>query len=221
MKTALIHILLNMLFYPSPEITITKEEEKIFNDLFESSCEKADKLINYNLSVPKYKFLHYLTCHKPIVLHGSNNKQIDSFEPRKQTLFNGKMATAVFATKDPIWSIFYATLDKKKIIGDIRNGSFSAKSKKMFHFYSLTKPTLLNDPWIYGMVYLLPEDSFSRVGNHAIRFNEWISTTAVKPIVKIEIKTSDFYFRNKVASHRSNESIIRSWLFYKLRTLNK
>ncbi len=200
----------------------TKEEEKGFNDLFESSCEKANKLIDYNISSPKYKFLRYLSLHKSIVLHGSNNKQINSFEPREQTLFNGKKTTAVFATKDPIWSSFYATLDKKKIIGDIRNGSISTNNKKMFHFYSLTKPTLLNDPWISGMIYLLPEDSFSHIaGDDTIQFNEWISMTAVTPIVKIEIEPSDFYFRNKVASHRSNESIIRSWLFYKLRTLYK
>ena len=140
-KKALANILLRILFYPSPKITITKEEEKLFNGLYEETMKKPDKQIKYNLPIPKYKFLYYLSNNKPIVLHGSNIKFINSFEPREQTLYNGKKATAVFATKDPIWPVFYATLQKEKIEGNIRNGALSTNGKKTFHFYSLTKPT--------------------------------------------------------------------------------
>ncbi|MBS4200769.1 hypothetical protein KHA93_14120 [Bacillus sp. FJAT-49732] len=221
MKTVLMNTLLRIIFYPLPKISISKEEEHAFNHLFESSCKKADKLIAYNLDIPKYKFLYFLSKNKRVVLHGSNNKDIHTFEPRRQTLFNGEMTTAIFATKDPMWPIFYAILDKSKIVGNIRNGSVSTNGKKYFHFYSLTKPTLINMPWTTGMIYLLPEDTFINISKGVIKFNEWVSERSVLPIAKMEIEPSDFYFLNKVASHRSDESVIKSWLLYKVRSLIK
>jgi len=214
-------MLLNILFYPSPKIMISKEEEKQFNNLYEESLKNPGKLIDYNLPIPKYKFLYYISNNKPIVFHGSNNNLIDSFEPREQTLFNGKIATAIFATKDPIWPVFYAILEKNKISGNIRNGSLSSNNKKTFHFYSLTKATISNNPWTSGMVYFLPEDPFSNIGEGVIQFNEWISDKAVPYIAKLEVNPSDFYFHHKIATHRSEESIIKSWLLYKFRTLFK
>lgn len=214
-------MLLNILFYPSPQIVISKEEEKQFNDLYEAALTRSDRLIEYNLPIPKYKFLYYISNNKPIVFHGSNNKLIDSFEPREQTLYDGKIAKAVFATKDPIWPVFYAVLEKGKILGDFRNGSLSTNGRKWFHFYSLTKSTILNNPWTSGMIYLLPEHSFLFLGKGVIQFNEWISDMNVSYIAKLEVKPIDFYFLNKVATHRTDESIIKSWLLYKFRTFSK
>ncbi|MEH7224805.1 hypothetical protein V7112_13430 [Bacillus sp. JJ1566] len=221
MKNAVATMLLKILFYPSPKVMISKDEEKQFNDLYEEALKRRDKLIEYNLPVPKYKFLYYISQNKPIVFHGSNNKLIDSFEPREQTLFNGKIATAVFATKDSIWSIFYAILEKGKISGNIRNGSLSTNNQKTFHFYSLTKSTALNNPWTSGMVYFLPEDSFLYLGKGTIHFNEWICKKTVLYIAKLEVEPIDFYFLNKVATHHPEESIFKSWLMYKFRTLFK
>ncbi|MBS4218823.1 hypothetical protein KHA96_10910 [Bacillus sp. FJAT-49711] len=219
MKTTLINILLRILFYPLPEISISGKEEKVFHDLFETSSKKADKLIEYNLAVPKYKFLYYLTKSRLVVLHGSNQKEIHTFEPRRQTLYNGEIVEAIFATKDPLWPIFYAILDKAKIVGNIRNGSVSTNGHRSFHFYSLTKPTLINSPWTSGMIYLFPHDSFTKISKGAVQFNEWISERPITPIAKIEIEPSDFYFIERVVSHRSDESLIKSWLLYKLRSL--
>ncbi|MHC0035543.1 hypothetical protein [Pseudoneobacillus sp. C159] len=217
MKSIIIKGLLKILFHPSPEIKVNKQEEQLFNDLFKSSSNKPDKLIEYNLPIPKYKFLSYLAQHQSIVFHGSNNKQIEKFEPRPQTLYDGKMATAVFATKDPIWTMFYAVLNKDKVVHNIRNGSISTDGEQTFHFYSLTKPTFTNNPWTSGMIYLLPEDTFTHIGKGVIQFSEWISENEVSPIAKIEVEPRDFYFLNKVATHQPNESVLKSWLLYKSR----
>lgn len=194
------------------------EEEIRFNHLYEAAIKSPDRQINYNLPIPKYKFLYYLSMNRPIVFHGSNYKYIQSFEPRKQTLYNGKPAIAVFASKDPIWPVFFATLQKDKLEGDIRNAALSTDGSKTFHFYSLTKETKLSHPWDSGMVYILPKDSFAYIGQGPFQFDEWISHEPVSPIAKLEVNPSDFYFYNKVATHRSGESIFKSWLFYKLRT---
>ncbi|CAM5194571.1 hypothetical protein UACE39S_03786 [Ureibacillus acetophenoni] len=221
MMRVLANLLLRLLFYRLPNITINKDEEELFNHLFNTAIKKPDKLIEYNLSIPKYKFFHYLSNAKPVIFHGSNHLSIDSFEPREQTLYNGKLANAIFATKDPIWPVFFAILDKKKIVGNFRNGSLTANGQKSYHFYSLTKQTKSNEPWTSGMVYILPEESFSYLGKGAIQFNEWISNEPVSPLAKIAVKPDDFYFLHKVATHQSNESIIKSWLLYKFRTKTK
>jgi hypothetical protein len=217
LKSKIINCLLSILFYPAPKNTISKDEEKVFNELFIRSCNKPEKLIEYHLPIPKYKFLNYLAQHYPLVFHGSNNIDIKIFEPREQTLFDGKREKAVFATKDPIWTMFYAILNKDKIVDNIRNASISTDSHQMYHFYSLTKQTIENNPWTSGTVYLLPEDTFTHIGKGTIQFSEWISKVEVEPITKIKVEPRDFYFLNKVSHHQPNESIMKSWLLYKSR----
>jgi hypothetical protein len=219
MKSLFVTILLRLLFYPAPKIRISKEEEKQFNLLYEEALNKPDKLITYHLPIPKYTFLYHIATTKPILFHGSNNKFIDSFEPREQTLFNGEHATAVFATKDPIWSTFYAVLEKGKITGNIRNGSLSTSRNSDYHYYSLSKATHQSHPWTSGMIYFLPVKSFTYLGKGVLRFNEWISEKDVPYIAKIEVEPADFYFLRKVATHHPEESILKSWLVYKCRTL--
>jgi hypothetical protein len=217
MRSWFINILLRILFFPSPSVVISQDERILFNQLFESGKASPDKIIDYNLSIPKYKFLQYLTNNKQVLFHGSNNPIIQTFEPREQSLFDGKMDKAVFATKDPIWSAFYAVLCKKSLLGSIRNGSMTANRKQQYHFYSLTEPTLKKNPWTNGTVYLLPEQKFSPISKGPLQFDEWICRETVVPIAKIEVEPSDFYFLNKVACHNETESIIQSWLLYKFR----
>jgi hypothetical protein len=217
MKSRVLDILLRILFLPFPKMVIREEEEMLFNKLFESALMTQDRTIQYNLSIPKYKFLQYLSDNKKVLFHGSNNPHIQTFEPRVQTLFDGKIDKAVFATKDPIWSTFFAVLNKKSLIGSIRNGSLTANRKQKYHFYSLTKQTFNNKPWTNGTVYLVPEQSFTQISNGSFQFDEWICRETVMPLVKMEVEPEDFYFINQVSTHRESESIIKSWFLYKWR----
>ncbi|HYK74712.1 MAG TPA: hypothetical protein VEV44_16580 [Pseudoneobacillus sp.] len=218
MRSFLSNILLRILFYPAPRPIFNKEEEKIFNEIFKEARQKPDKLIDYNVSIPKYKFLQYLSDTKPILFHGSNHKEINSFEPREQTLFNGVMTKAVFATKDPIWSNFFAILRKGSVVDNFRNGAISANDKQWYHYYSLTKANFLNEPWTNGVIYILPMDSFIPPSKGTIQFNEWISKEPVSPIAKLEVMPSDFYFIDNVTCHKSTETVSKTWLFYKIRS---
>jgi hypothetical protein len=219
MKSWFINILLGLLFYPSPRMVISQEEEILFNKLFENTLRSPDRTIHYNLSVPKYKFLQYISNNKKVLFHGSNNPLIHTFEPQVQTLFDGKIDKVVFATKDPIWSIFFAVLSKKSLIGSIRNGAMSANRKQQYHFYSLTKQTFMNKPWTNGTVFLVPEQSFRQISSGSLQFDEWICRETVIPIAKIEVEPKDFYFLKLVSFHKESESIIKSWFLYKWRLL--
>jgi hypothetical protein len=215
----IISLLFSMLLYPSPTISLTTEETQQYDQLLEAMQEN-EILIEYNLPYPKYHFLHYLSLQGNYVFHGSNHPNITSFEPKQQTLFNNEITTAVFATMEPLWSMFYAVFDRQKMVGNFRNGCIIGRNKK-YHFYSLSKSTFDTDPWTEGMLYVLPRETFRRSGEATadkLQFDEWISLAPVSPKWKLKIAPVDFYFLNKVAIHPDNEPLWKSWLLYKVRT---
>jgi len=195
----LVSLLMRTLFYRSPFPQFSPEEIEQFESIYTDAVSKQAHII-YSSSYPKHRFIQYIASAKPVVLHGSNNKTIAEFEPRRQTLYNGQYADAVFATKDGIWPLFYAVLDRRKVEGNIRNACFHVRNdRNTFYFFSLTTATLRQDPWVSGMIYFLPERSFERVSHSAVSFDEWISTTSVTPITKIEVEPEDFLFLPKVS----------------------
>lgn len=221
MKKRFYNLLLRLLLFPSPSINLSPHEKEQFELLFERLAKEDLPKLEYNLPIPKYKFLSYLAENKQLILHGSNHPSIHTFEPRNQTLFNGKSVNAVFATKDPIWSIFYAVFRKESVYSNFRNGCISADKKHKYHFYSLTQETFQNNPWTNGTVYILPQETFQHVGSGAIIFDEWISKEPVTPIAKLEVEPADFYFLSKVASHHAKEPLLKSWFLYKIRILTQ
>lgn len=212
----MISLILSILMYPSPAVDFTKEEIEKYEELSESV--NKGELINYSLHYPKYRFLQYLSLQGNYVFHGSNHRNIERFEPREQTMYNNKLTTAVFATSEPIWSIFYAVFNRSALIGSFRNGCIIGRNKK-YHYYSINESTIKNNPWTDGMLYILPKEKFQMSGHDRVQFDEWICNDYVTPIAKISITLSDFYFLNRVAVHRDNEPLFSTWIFYKTRTL--
>ncbi|MHA7966743.1 hypothetical protein ACX93W_21770 [Paenibacillus sp. CAU 1782] len=208
--------IMKILFYSSPKVSFCDGEIDEFNAIFNAAIN-GDGLIEYTSHFPKQRFIQYIANNKNVLLHGSNQKSITEFEPRRQTLHNGNYVDAVFATMDGIWPVFYSVLDKGKLVGNIRNGCLETRSGRKFYFFSITKETYISDPWTKGMIYFLPRETFGRASNEIISFDEWISEQPVKPMAKIEVEWEDFYFRDRVAVHNVKESLIKTWLLYKMR----
>lgn len=214
-----VDILLRILFYRAPRFVYAEEERAAYDRLFDEAISQGG-LIAYDAPYPKHRFIQYVSETKNVVLHGSNQKQIEEFEPRQQTLYNGVMTKSVFATKDGVWPLFYAVLDKSKIAMNFRNGSIRAKNgRSRYHFYSLDRETAEKKPWTTGMLYFLPGESFAESGHGLIEFEEWVSAEPVKPLAKMEVGPQDFYFIDKVTIHSSDESNALTWVLYKLRTM--
>ena len=212
----MIGILLNILLSPAPKATFTKDEVMDYESLITVMSEQ--NCLNYILSYPKYRFLQYMSMKEQYLFHGSNNLHIETFEPREQTLYNGRLTKAVFASAESLWSTFYAVFDRKKLVGSFRNGCIAYKNKK-YHYYSLNESTLQNNPWTEGKLYILPRDRFMKVSKGKAYFDEWICHDFVKPISSISVSKDDFYFFNKVAMHRNSESLFKTWMLYKIRIL--
>lgn len=214
-----VSLLLKVLFYPSPKFEVSKEEESQFDEIYEKTMVQQDKHIDYNLQIPKMKFIKYISKHKNLMLHGSNANSIKVFEPKKETLYEGTLATAIFATRDPIWSVFYAVFQRRSLIKNFRNGCLTADGKTYYHFYSLKEQTVLNGPWTSGELYFLPDKAFKHSGGGRIQFDEWVSSEAVEPVLKLAVEPEDFYFLHKVSIHGEKESNLKTWLLYKLRNM--
>lgn len=208
---------MGLLFYRMPQPVFSDEEVTEYEQLYSLAAENGTEII-YNSSYPKARFLQYIALTKPVVMHGSNHKGIAEFETRRQTLFNGKDADAVFATKDGSWASFYAVFDRTKLAGNFRNACFTVwKDKHRYYFFSLTQETLDQNPWTSGMVYILPQAPFQRAGSSIVAFDEWISMHPVTPVTRLEVRPQDFCFQDKVACHRPQEPVLKSWLWYKRR----
>ncbi|WP_059173123.1 hypothetical protein [Bacillus sp. FJAT-27445] len=208
--------LMGILFYRAPVLDFSEEERLDFEKLYEEAVA-GNIEINYSSRFPKHRFIKYIAETKQVILHGSNNREIGEFEARRQTLYNGQFVNAVFGTKDGIWPLFYAILDKNKVKGGIRNACLKVDGGRPHYFFSLNKETLDAGPWTSGMIYFLPGGTFERAGSGFVSFDEWVSKTPVKPIAKISVEPGDFYFRDKVSCHKDTESILKSWLLYKFR----
>jgi len=67
---------------------------------------------------------------------------------------------------------------------------------------------------------MLSSELFERSSKTRIYFDEWIIKEASKPLVKLEVSKEDFEYIHKVSTHNLRESIIKTWLLYKIRTKN-
>jgi hypothetical protein len=145
---------------------------------------------------------------------------VSKYSNPKSRHYNGRWTEAVFATRDPIWPVFYAVFQRRSLIKNFRNGCLTVDGKKYYHFYSLNEKTVLNGPWISGVLYFFfPEKAFKQSGGGRIQFDEWVSSEAVEPVLKLAVEPEDFYFLHKISIHGENESNLKTWLLYKLRNV--
>ncbi|MUK88901.1 hypothetical protein GMD78_10900 [Ornithinibacillus sp. L9] len=198
-------------FLKIPELDVSGDSITEFESLYEQYVSSGNgELIPYDLPDPKYIFLNYLIENKNIVVHGSNNPNINIFEPRDQTLFNGKKVTAVFAASDSIWSMFFAVINRSQYEGSLRNACLTADTKKgvkRYYYFSLNKD-YHGKRWTNGMIYLFDKDGFQQGGAK----NEWISEKEVKPIAKIPVEPSDFIFKDSIKLHDEATSHVKNMM---------
>jgi hypothetical protein len=215
-------IVLGHLFLSLPELELDERKVRAFEQVYQSAARVGGgALLDYNCDYPKADFLRYLVDHKGILLHGSNSAGIDILLPKRQSDFNGTPMTAVFASGDGVWPIFFAILDDSRFRGSMRNGCFVTADGTgpdlRFYFFSLNREMLEQHPWTNGIVYVLPRAQFRQTSRGAVRFDEWASEEPVQPLARLQVSPEDFPFLPNVAGHDEKESIYASWLRYRQR----
>jgi hypothetical protein len=208
---------LRQLFFQLPPTAPNAKTAATFEQVFRSA--QLGRPIELDPAWQKHAFLRYLLTHHDVLLHGSNRDDIEALTPRPQTDFDGNPTEAVFATGDGVWPIFFAIVDRATFRGSMRNGCFvvDRPAPQRYYFFSVNKDWLAQNAWCNGTVYVLPKTHFRQSDTNPIHFDEWVSQTTVRPLMKLPVSPSDFPFLSRVAGHTERESIFVSWLRYKER----
>jgi hypothetical protein len=186
-----------------PELPHTEPDEETraaFAALLEAVPAGGE--LAYRLDRPKHELLEYAVGKRGVVLHGTPDGTISEFEPRPQTRATGEPATAVFATPDPVWPLYFAIL-RRDVVRSLRNMPLYAAGRR-FYYFSLSEPLedAIGDA---GFVYLLPAETFGPGWGKL----EWESAAPVRPLCRLPVTPADFPFLDRVLRHRHGESTPR------------
>lgn len=194
-------------------IEFDEETREIFDSFFDHLLKHGlNNDVDYDLASPKYEFLCYLTDCKGVVLHGSGRGDIEVFEPRWQTDAVGRPLQRVYATRDGIWPMYFAILDRENYKGSLRNGFWREEDEEgnvqRFYQFSINKDELAKGPWRRGYVYILPRDTFEQTRTLDGRGREeWSSSASVRPLARLVIEPNDFPFLNQVHGHDDSAAL--------------
>lgn len=160
--------------------------------------------------------LSWLCERYPVVLHGSNDPNIRTFEPRRprdRSADEFSKQKAVFATSDGIWATFYAVLDRTTPALTFMNAALqfaapgtSAGWSEMRYFFSIAKAARRAGPWREGTVYVLPSEGFGqqrpyRLGGRLVREPHFACPRPVRPLARVSVTPEDFPLLDHVRSH--------------------
>lgn len=226
MHEALTAFAARLLFGPllrrEPPLALDAAKRAAFESRAARVLSGEGPILEWDLAYPKHEFTRYLVAHHPVLLHGTPRTGVERLEPAEQTLFDGTSATAVFASDDGIWPIFFATIDRGQYSGpySLRNAAMVAGRGGR----GAAPLPVLDEPRTAGCRRLVrgrcphpatgdvPADG---VGGGAL---SGVSDVAVTPLGRLEVGPEDFPFHGRISAHRLREWLPLTWLLYRWRT---
>jgi hypothetical protein len=176
--------------------------------LVEARSAGPEKPLAYDLPFPKWQFLSHVADRGDIVLHGSGQPDITTFQPRQSGDLRAFGAEkAIFAASDGIWAIFFAILDRSRYTSTLVNACLRVRNgAERGFFFSLERGELAAGPWRDGTVYLLPAVGFQhdapiRLGGLDLWPAQLASTSTVAPIARLHVTPRDFPLLGNVRGH--------------------
>jgi len=171
-----------------------------------------DPIVHGRGDVTPWHFLCGLAERREIAFHGTGDPDIGAFEPREPIDFAPfGQQQAVFATTDPIWSMFYAIVDRDRYRLTLNNGCIlvlggEGRAELPYYYFSITSGALDEQPWRTGYVYLLPAETFvaqpaQRYAGHTARVPQLASPVAVTPFARLRVAPGDFPFLAQIRGH--------------------
>ena len=184
-----------------PQVPVTFHDAKLtaFESLYERTTSTGRRgEITYDLPYPKHEFLRFLVEVKGLLMHGSNNPDVDVMNPVRFSTDAGEPGnvSGVYADKDHIRPMFFAIVNRQRCFG-LTNGFFDRKEDGSlvtggeigvhgrFYFLSIDHKGLQRDPWCDGTVYVLPPETFT------FWRGQYTSRVSVEPLMKIAVKPDD------------------------------
>ena len=180
-----------LLVMPHPKLTAADRAQ--FDSLLDETPPQA--FVDYRLPQPKWWFLHHAIA-RGFVLHGTNSRDLGELRARATGDAFGSPVTAVFASDDAIWPLYFATVDRARLRHGYINWATHVRGTSRYLFSIGADP---GDPasWTEGVIYLLPRASFRRTG----QTRELVSDEAVRPRAQLAVEPGDFPFRAQTVEH--------------------
>jgi hypothetical protein len=188
-----------MLTAPPP-----RTDEAAFARLAQAVDEAGGREVAYDAPAPKHDFFRYLVARRPVLLHGTGDGAIERFEPQRQTDYDNEWTSAVFATDDAIWPIFFATVNRP-VARSLINGC-SRRYGESHYYFSIGTDPRAGDAWRSGWMYVLPRETFRLHPSGP----EWLSPVPVAPLARIRVEPADFPFLHEVVQHTLAEPVGRA-----------
>jgi hypothetical protein len=197
-----------------PKLNLDVSTRTAFDKIIQNfhSGVKTIPSIPYNLPAPIWQFLCYAADTYPLTLHGSEDSEIQLFEPRQSndlTEFGNQKA--VYAAGDGIWAMFFAIVDRSRFAMSVTNACIRVSSPDgstfgPFYVFSVSRWALIKNPWRTGTVYLLPRATFINqdpipFGENQVHIPQLASLEPVKPLAKITVRPQDFPFLEHIRDH--------------------
>jgi hypothetical protein len=156
-----------------------------------------------SLAYPAHELLTHLVLRYGLLLHGTNNRELEVIEPRRAHDF-GTHVEAVVAADDGIWPLFYAVVARDRVEGVFTACLHVGRPPRQRRFYMFR--VFGADPhkgttWTHGAVYAVQRAGFWREWG-----NEWLRSTGVTPVLRVLVRPSDFPLRHVVSSSRAAPS---------------
>ena len=203
-----------------PALDISEQAASAFAELFSAAQARGPaSVIEYKLPYPKYLFLEYLADRHGLMLHGSNNRDLDLLKPVRFSNDSREFGNqaAIYATQDPLWALFFAVLDRNAIRGSINNGAIRLNgddgSVLRRYFFTIEAESLRKSPWTPGAMYILPgagaepDPDFMhfRYGQYTLDISHWLYRGEVQPLAKLMVEPDDFPFVNTIWGYAAEE----------------
>ena len=168
----------------------------------------VDAFLRERPRVVRWQFLCSLAARRRIAFHGTGDAQIERFEPREPVDFApfGRQR-AVFATRDAIWAMFYAIVDRRRHSLTLNNGCLVLEDTgDAYYYFSVSRQALDRRPWRTGSLYFLPADTFVEqpgavYAGRPARVPQLASPVAVTPYARMRVAPRSFPFLGRIRGH--------------------
>lgn len=178
----------------------------------------ADQLLaggEPELPARRLDFLRWVAETRRVAFHGSPLSDLAelSTERKSSDTTSWGNQQAVYASTDPVWSIYFACLRREGTWRGTRNGSMGTPGGPLYprkYFFAHNRGSESADRFGPGTLYILPIDSFVADAPLAsvVDTAHLVSYTPVKPIARVGVTPDDFPFADRVAYYRDDESIL-------------
>jgi hypothetical protein len=178
--------------------------------------------------IPLVTLLRWLAERDGVLFHGSRRGDLEVLQPirltRDASAFGDQQA--VFASSDPVWALYFATLRWEGGLRSTRNGSFGLANAlyPRWYFFSHSEGAEPDGRFGDGWLYVLGRAGFRREPLlwGVVDAGQWASLAAAKPLVGLPVTAADFPFADRVFPHRPSErpttTFVRACLRGRVRT---